>query len=135
MISPNKIRFLVPISFFAFICWIIFMADSGEKSVFFDLVKAFPYGDKVGHVVLYGVLALLLNFALNFRWVKILGFHMQVGALMVFAFAFVEELSQYFFVNRTLDEYDMLADFVGVLLFSLIKPRRVGRSDFKNTKR
>jgi len=45
---------------------------------------------------------------------------MQVGALAVLAFAILEELSQYFFPNRTLDGYDLLADVVGVILFSLI---------------
>jgi len=54
MFSSNKINFLAPLTFLAFICWIIFMADSGQKSVFFELVKSIPYGDKLGHVILYG---------------------------------------------------------------------------------
>jgi VanZ family protein len=72
------------------------------------------------HGLLYGVMALLLNYGLNFKSKKIFGFNMQVGALIVLVFATIEEITQYWIPSRTFDLVDLLADFVGVVLFSLI---------------
>ena len=55
------------IGFFAFICWIIYLANNHSQSVFFEFCKSLPYGDKPGHAGLYGMLALLANRALNYR--------------------------------------------------------------------
>ena len=50
---------------------------------------------------------------------------MQIGAMIVLLFAGLEELSQYYFPSRTLDIYDFVADFIGVVLASFIsKPFR-----------
>ena len=117
---PKMIRFLAPLSFFSFILWIIFIADTRKNHIIFVWMEDIPYADKIGHVMLYGILALLLNFALNFKSTKIAGFNLQIGALIVLTFAGVEELTQYYFPNRTLDIYDFLADVVGVVIFSLI---------------
>lgn len=40
--------------------------------------------------------------------------------MIVLLFAGIEELSQYFFPSRTLDIYEFLADFVGVVLASFV---------------
>jgi len=67
-----QIRWLFPLSFFIFISYIIFLADTADHNFAFRLVGHVPYGDKVAHAVLYGVMALLLNYALGFRRVGIL---------------------------------------------------------------
>lgn len=113
-------RYLFPGAFFLFICWIIYLADSGQDSLFFQLVRAIPYGDKLGHVVLYGLLAFLLNLALRGRSVRWLGLELQRGALIVLAFALLEEATQAFFPNRTLDWVDILSDVTGVVMFSYL---------------
>ncbi|GAA3928577.1 VanZ family protein [Litoribacillus peritrichatus] len=111
-------------AFFGFICWVIYLADSGKENIFLVIVHAIPYGDKVGHAVLYGLLAFLMNMAFNMKSMpplKVKPFRnviLPMGAVLVFLFAFLEELTQMYFPNRTFDGGDLIADFVGITLFS-----------------
>lgn len=94
------------------------MADSGTENILFDLIKSVPQGDKLAHLGLYGLLTVLLNVALNFRALTIKTYPLQWGAVLVLTFALLEEMSQYFFPNRTLDMIDVIADVIGIVLFS-----------------
>lgn len=99
---------------FTFICWIIFQADTGKPNFFIDAIRNIPGGDKLGHLWLYGLLALLLSYAWRHNPRRYLG--MPVGCALVLAFAIVEETSQAFFPARTLDFADVAADYIGVQL-------------------
>jgi len=114
------LRVGLPSTFFIFIIGIIYLADSANHNFAFRLVGHIPYGDKIAHASLYGLMAFLLNFGLGFKTKKILGISMQLGAVIVLLFAGIEELSQYYFPSRTLDIYDFIADIVGVVLASFI---------------
>ena len=118
MSKEMKKRILIPVSFFIFISFIIFLADTADHNFAFSLVGDIPYGDKIGHMGLYGVMALLLNYGLNFKSKKIFGFNMQIGAIIVLTFAGVEEITQYWLPSRTCDIFDFVADIFGVVLFS-----------------
>jgi len=111
-------RWFLPLSFFIFIGYIIFLADTADHNFAFRLVGHVPYGDKVAHAILYGVMAWLLNYGLKFKTAQ---FNMQIGSIIVLTFATLEEFSQYFIPSRTFDMGDLLADFVGVVLFSFLK--------------
>ena len=113
-------RILLPLSFFIFIAFIIYLADTADHNFAFRVIGHIPYGDKLMHGLLYGVMALLLNYGLKFKSYKFLSFDVQVGAMAVLVFATIEEISQYWIASRTFDLLDLLADFVGVVLFSLI---------------
>ena len=113
-----SLRIILPLGFFLFIGFIIFLADTADHNFAFGLVGHIPYGDKIAHASLYGVMALLLNYGLNFKSKKIFGFNMQVGALIVLTFAGLEEITQYWLPSRTCDVFDFVADTVGVVLFS-----------------
>ena len=114
-----NLRIVLPLSFFIFIAFIIFLADTADYNFAFRLVGDIPYGDKLAHASLYGVMALLLNYGLNFKSKKIFGFNMQMGAIIVLTFAGLEEITQYWLPSRTCDVFDFVADTVGVVLFSL----------------
>jgi len=60
---------------------------------------------------------MLLNYGLSYKKVK----GMQLGAIIVLSFAIIEEFSQIYITSRTFDLYDILADIVGVILFSKLK--------------
>ena len=120
MITPRLVRYIPVVLFFLFILWIIIMADSATPSVFFTVVKNIPQGDKLGHLGLYGLLTALLNHALQFRTLSVARYTVQSGAVIVITFALLEEVSQYFFPNRTLDWGDVLADVIGISLFSYL---------------
>lgn len=112
---------ILPLGFFIFITFIIFLADSADHNFAFRLIGHIPYGDKLMHGFLYGIMALLLNYGLNFKSYKLLGFNMQLGAIIVLTFAGLEEISQYWLPSRTCDVGDFVADTVGVIVFSLWK--------------
>ena len=135
-----QIRWLLPLSFFIFISYIIFLADTADYNFAFRVVGHIPQGDKICHALLYGMMAFFLNYGLGFRRVR-LPTHLQpsygmkalsvfrvkgalanapyAGSVIVLVFAAIEECSQYWIPSRTFDLWDLLADFVGVLLFSL----------------
>ena len=116
----RKIIVIVAIVFILFIARIIFLADTGGSSIFFDLVKALPYGDKIGHLCLFGSLTLVLNWACGFRAFKLGRWPVYYGTLLVSVFVLLEELSQGFFPTRTLDITDLMADAVGITWFSFL---------------
>ena len=114
-----KLRIILPLGFFLFIGFIIYLADTADYNFAFRLIGHIPNGDKLMHGLLYGVMALLLNYGLNFKSKKIFGFNMQIGAILVLTFAGLEEITQYWLPSRTCDVFDFVADVVGVVLFSL----------------
>jgi len=116
----NKLRILLPLGFFIFISFIIFLADTADHNFAFRLIGYLPYGDKVMHTLLYGLMALLLNFGLNYKSKKIFGLNLQIGAILVLTFAGLEEITQYWLPSRTCDIFDFVADTLGVSLFSLV---------------
>ncbi len=105
----------LPLGFFIFISSIIFIADSANYNFALRWVGAVPYGDKIGHVVLYGIMALLLNYGLSYKKIK----GLPLGAVLVLIFAILEEFSQIYFPSRTFDLKDILADIIGIILFGL----------------
>ncbi len=120
-------RVFLPLSFFIFISYIIFLADTADYNFAFRVVGHIPYGDKICHAILYGMMTFLLNYGLGFRRVGIpahlggLGNPPYIGSIIVLAFASLEECSQYYIPSRTFDLWDLGADFVGVVLFSFLR--------------
>ena len=104
-------------AFFAlFIILVIVLADIDRLGVL-EVLYRFPYGDKVGHFILYGILTLLVNLtALRssrfsdpkraaLTWTLVL-------ALLVAA----EEFSQRYFANRTFSLSDLAFGYAGMSL-------------------
>ena len=110
-------RLFLPLGFFICILFIIFLADTADHNFAFRLIGHIPYGDKLMHGLLYGIMAFLLNYGLNYKSFNFL----QLGAVVVLTFATLEEISQYWIPSRTFDLGDLLADVIGVILFSLIR--------------
>ena len=113
------------ILFGLFILTIILLADLGKLGFLYSLYD-FPYGDKVGHFILYGILTLLIDLTLlpssarkssstiisSRRRVAV-----RVGLFLAVAIT-VEEFSQQYFSNRTFDLIDLGASVLGVMFFS-----------------
>ena len=113
-------KILPCVLFFAFIIWIIVEADRGANNIFFDIVRMLPHGDKIGHALLFGALTLLAIIALNNKRIKVFKCRVQLGALLVFGFALLEELTQIFLPNRTFDLVDICFERVILLLSPLL---------------
>lgn len=106
-----------------FVVLISALADVGHKSALFDAVRSTPHGDKFCHFGIFGTLAFFAHRALEFRTWGIAGFRLPIGPLLVLMLATVEELSQAFFPQRTLDIVDWLSDLLGVASFSFLSHR------------
>lgn len=118
-------RICLPAAFFAFLVLIIYQADTAHYNFAFKMVGKIPFGDKIGHIVLYGIMAFLLNYGFGGKkWLKL-----SVGSLIVFMFAFLEELSQAYFPSRSFDLADVLADIIGIVLFTILFQRYMRYTD------
>ena len=111
---------LLGIVFFLFIIWIIYLANSGLNSIFFDFVKTIPFGDKLGHFILFGSLTFFATIILKFRTFSIGKFHIYYGFTFVSAFVIIEEFSQIFIASRTFDLLDLSADFIGIITATIL---------------
>jgi VanZ family protein len=86
-----------------FIIVIIVLANLGQLGILSSL-NQIPYGDKIGHFILYGILTLLIDLAL-FGSLPHLSRQLIVlrVALILALFIGLEEFSQQYFPTRTFD--------------------------------
>ncbi len=121
----SKIKTYLPaLLCFSFIVWMIIQADLDQQNILMDIADSIPFGDKIGHFVIFGTFALLLNMAFNFRRVSIRSRKFHLGSVLVCAFAVCEEFTQLAFSSRTFDLFDMLFDLLGIGLLSSVMFRR-----------
>ena len=122
--KTTLLRYFPVILLFSFILWMVVSADTNQSNIIMDLGHSVPMGDKIGHFILFGILALLLNVSLSFRQIKIHKRRFHLGSIVVLVFAIAEECSQLGFSSRTFDFVDMLFDLLGIGLLSSVAFRR-----------
>ncbi len=122
--TSKLIKFLPPLLFFLFIIWLIIQANLDAQNIIMDIGHAIPWGDKIGHFMLFGTLALLINVALRFRQIKLRRRLFHLGSLIVFGFATLEEFTQLAMSTRTFDVVDMMFDLLGIGTLSSVAFRR-----------
>lgn len=99
-----------------FMIWIIFLANTGQPNMIFDLVNTLPLGDKLGHLALAGGLCALLTASLRYKTLGTGSLKVYWGGIIVLIMALAEEMSQYFIPGRTFDPGDIAADLLGIIL-------------------
>lgn len=103
----------------ALIAWVIWQANTGDRHPWLDAFLRWPAADKLGHFVLYGLLAACLDAAMRWRSVKLhSGWTLPLAGLLVLAFSLMEEASQLFTATRSPDVLDLLANLLGIGAFS-----------------
>lgn len=113
-------RFVIPLTTVFVLCvlWVIFEANTGKEAAIFQWVRSLPYGDKMGHFAVFGLMVLMLNLCFRFQTLGRGWCQIYLGTAIVTSFAVAEEISQYFIPSRTFDLYDLAADAAGVTLFT-----------------
>jgi hypothetical protein len=96
---------------------IILLAGRGSMNPVFAFVQRTPYLDKLGHFLLIGLLALLVNLALGARRWQVGGQRVLLGSAVVAALVTLEELSQLFLPNRAFSLLDLAANYAGIWVF------------------
>ncbi len=106
------------IFFGLFLVIIVILADTrhlGDLGVIYN----FPYGDKVGHFVLFGLLSLAVNLSVFEARPNTDRKRLAIVTSLILAFLIgLEEISQIWFPTRTADIFDWLASCFGVALFA-----------------
>jgi VanZ family protein len=111
------------IFFTLFIVLIIILADLGKLGLF-AIVYRIPYADKVGHFILYGILALLVSLTLFRSFPNQSRILVAVISGLILALLIgLEELSQRNFANRTFSLEDLGASYLGLIFFSWLAVR------------
>lgn len=108
-----RLGVLAAIAFALFMVSVIVAANADISHPGVALVRWLPYGDKLGHLGLWGAFTLVVNLAVgpDRRLASI-----PLGSVMTSVAMTVEELSQGFLSNRTLDALDYAANVVGIML-------------------
>lgn len=105
----------------ALIAWVIAQANTGERHPWLDAFLRWPAADKIGHFMIYGLLAACLDAAMRWRSVNLPGgWTLPWAGLLVLAFSLVEEASQLFTTTRSPDVLDLLANLLGIGAFSVL---------------
>lgn len=112
----HKLIVVAATTFFIFILWIIYLANTGSSCFLFGFVRSFPYGDKVGHFCLFGALTFGAIVGSRFRSFSLWRIKIYYAAVFVTIFVIGEELSQAFIPTRRFDLIDLTADALGIFV-------------------
>ena len=114
-----------------FILLIIVLADTGNLGIV-SFLYHFPYADKVGHFILYGILILLINLTLcRARPAQARLRVVLYSGLTLALLIGLEELSQQYFANLTFDLVDLSASYLGLIFFSWLGLRMMRKKDME----
>ncbi len=104
----------ITIGFGLFILAIIWLANG--KSRLLAFAYEIPLGDKIGHFILIGTLALLINLTWPKEGLRIGRWPVFTGTLLLLPLVLLEEISQLWFPARTFSLFDLLFDVAGMLV-------------------
>ena len=120
---------------FLLVVYVLFMvgiaasANLGIALWVFDVAERIPHGDKLGHLVLAGLLSYLLNRAVHCRLVSVARVRFRMGSLVAYALVLTEEISQFWVASRNMDPFDLLLDFIGICLFGMLAAKTHRRAE------
>jgi VanZ family protein len=109
-------KILPLVAFLFFMALVILWADTNTMPDWLRRIYVFPFGDKIGHLVIYAVFAYLLTWAMPDRRLKLGRISLPLGILIALAFATLEEASQFFVARRTPEWLDLLMGYLGIYL-------------------
>jgi hypothetical protein len=96
---------------------IIVVADMDMGVAVYGHLCNFRYFDKLGHFLLMGGMAFMINLSLDARRVSFCQQEWLVGSLAVMLFVLAEECTQIWMPHRQFQISDLLCDGLGILLF------------------
>jgi len=109
------------ILFTLFILLVIVLADTGILNHYVGFLYEFPFGDKAGHFILYGIITLFLDLTLFRARPDQSRRRLAVQCGLVLALLIgLEEFSQQYFSSRTFDLVDLTFSYLGVVFFSWV---------------
>lgn len=119
----TQLRWALALGWLAFVAAVIFCADRRLLRPVFTFIVAHPGSDKIGHFILIGGTAFLLNLALGLREVRWLGRGWLLGSVIAGTVFTLEEISQLWFPARSFDLLDLAGDYAGIWFFGWLAKR------------
>lgn len=101
-----------------FLLIVLILADSGKSVYLFTILAHVPFGDKLGHFILIGMMSFLLTLATDTKVVTIRGISLWKGPFWLAVVITFEEFSQIWLDNRGFSLLDLAFDFLGILVFA-----------------
>ena len=92
----------------------IVIANLGEGATWWPFLDHIPFGDKLGHVALFGVFCFLCNLAFPKFTLRFLPKFLTATTFILLVLISLEEISQAFIPSRTCDFNDWLSDLAGL---------------------
>ena len=114
----NSVKFLPLLILLTFMGWIYIDANTGDYNTMLKMARSVPYGDKMGHFLLYGALTLILNFTLAMRQIKIGGHELLLGSVIILVVTLIDEFTQILQESRSFEWLDMSSNLLGIIFFS-----------------
>lgn len=101
----------------ALIIWATVQANEGADNLLFKVVYWLPFGDKIGHFLLFGVLTSLSLMAIDYVSGRLCKVKVAIIYLLLFGWVIIDETLQLAAVHRTFDVWDLLTGLLGIILF------------------
>jgi len=120
----------IALAYAALLAAIVVAADAGWLPRFAERLHDLPFGDKVLHFTMFGLLALAANLALASRGRRSLARAIVIGSIFVLIVATAEEYSNRYLLRRDWSLGDLTANYAGVACFGLLplwRPRFFSR--------
>ncbi len=116
MAFPQKLKLIrvAALGFVLFLIIVIIIADCSEKYKWWPFIERIPFGDKLGHIGLFGTLCFLCNLAFPSRRFGYRPLFITKTTLVLLVIISLEELSQLFIASRHCDFLDWLSDLIGL---------------------
>ena len=115
------------IAFGAFVLLVVLAADLGLVQSLLPFVYVVAGGDKIGHLVLMGMLSFLVNLAFRAQRLQLAGVKPLKGTLLVLLVVTLEEASQSLLPHRSCSLVDLAFDAAGVVGLGLVAESMVRR--------
>jgi len=112
---------------------IVIAANLGFGPSFFAFVYIVPWGDKVGHFILMGLLSFFVNMVLQASRVHVFSFDLLKGSLIVLLIVTIEEFSQTLLKFRGFSIVDLIFDYTGIIIFGYLAAILVNRQRQRKT--
>lgn len=101
---------------------LILLANNSELPCWITWYNEIPYGDTVGHFVLFGVFSMAVTAGLRFKKISVFSRRLFLGSVITFLFVTTEEISQQFIAVRNFSWLDLSANYLGIFVFGQLLP-------------
>ena len=110
---------ILTISYIFFIIWIVLCANFDWPNPILQSVKKIMFYDKIGHILLLGLLTFMVNWMFNWKTLPILKKKWLGASVIIFIIATIDEFSQLFINTRSFDLIDLMFNYLGIVIISI----------------